>query len=562
LFWRKGFSYSSPVFLLVFGFIQRFKFLVWVSMFMVRADSRGGVLGALFEASPLSCREIIERTGLSRSQVYNALYRCWRSGLVLRTRDTIYERERVFRGRKGSSSHMLPYHLYVPGDGDLKEVTLGGRLFVGFSEEYLDPRGGGSVSKAKRVLGFLAEHRDGAFFSREVVEALREHRVKPGDVMSNIRRFERKGLVYVRGYKSDGGQTPFKEGYLLTWLDPEMPREEAILDAVRRTDRALEGRASSSPVMERIHRIRDMVLEHSELRKLVSPRYMINELKCTPTELRVSLGRALQLYPDLKVVKLFDAYRYLYHDRLSPEDLAAAVEMKKNYIRIESGAANRIGHNWEAVAEWFIDRFTTGARFMTQKHRKGAMDSRRITLHLIKSVGGRRRSAEVDRVWEVTPGVFSPTITYVLSCKWGLVNKKHVDDFLEVLRWSKSFGVDTPEGREIKNGVTGVFAASAFNPRENVQLKDDSKITLAQYAARRQLQLITAAEFNEKLRDRGIEKYVTVQKICKASKDESDVREILDALWDKPKSARGELQRTTNKNQDLYRFEEKLEKTG
>ena len=104
-----------------------------------------------------------------------------------------------------------------------------------------------------------------------------------------------------------------------------------------------------------------------------------------------------------------------------------------------------------------------------------------------------------------------------------------------------------------------MFAASAFNPRENVQLKDDSKITLAQYAARRQLQLITAADFNEKLRDRGIEKYVTVQKICKASKDESDVREILDALWDKPKSARGELQRTTNKNQDLYRFEERLE---
>ena len=63
--------------------------------------------------------------------------------------------------------------------------------------------------------------------------------------------------------------------------------------------------------------------------------------------------------------------------------------MRRNYIRIAKGRANRIGHNWEAVAEWFIDRFTTGARFWTQNHRIGGMDSRRITLHLIKGVGDR-----------------------------------------------------------------------------------------------------------------------------------------------------------------------------
>jgi hypothetical protein len=98
------------------------------------------------------------------------------------------------------------------------------------------------------------------------------------------------------------------------------------------------------------------------------------------------------------------------------------------------------------------------------------------------------------------PGVFAPPITYVLSCKWGLVNKGHVDDFLKVLQWSRDFGVDTEDGRKIKNGVVGVFAASAFNPRENVRLKDESTISLAQYAARRNLQLVTSAEFNVKLR--------------------------------------------------------------
>ncbi|RJS88158.1 hypothetical protein CW704_00285, partial [Candidatus Bathyarchaeota archaeon] len=136
-------------------------------------------------------------------------------------------------------------------------------------------------------------------------------------------------------------------------------------------------------------------------------------------------------------------------------------------------------------------------------------------MHLIKGVGGRRNSAEVDRVWEVTPGIFAPPITYVLSCKWGLVTKKHVDDFLEVLRWSKEFGVDTPDGREIKQGVVGVFAASAFNPRETVQLKDESRISLAQYAARMRFQLLRASDFNQKLHEKGCPRTVTVQKICR-----------------------------------------------
>ena len=48
------------------------------------------------------------------------------------------------------------------------------------------------------------------------------------------------------------------------------------------------------------------------------------------------------------------------------------------------------------MAEWFIDRFTTGARFWTQSNRK-VMDPRRITLHLLKSVGGRRRRARMTR---------------------------------------------------------------------------------------------------------------------------------------------------------------------
>lgn len=67
----------------------------------------------------------------------------------------------------------------------------------------------------------------------------------------------------------------------------------------------------------------------------------------------------------MKDLKIFNNYKYFYHSSLAEEDLKAAVEIKENYIRIVKGSANRIGHNWEAVAEWFIDKFTTGARFWT-----------------------------------------------------------------------------------------------------------------------------------------------------------------------------------------------------
>lgn len=119
--------------------------------------------------------------------------------------------------------------------------------------------------------------------------------------------------------------------------------------------------------------------------------------------------------------------------------------------------------------------------------------------------------------------------------------------------------MDTPDGRETKNGVVGVFAASAFNPREHVRLKDGARISLAQYAARRNLQLVTAADLNRMLREKGCPKTATVQKICRAARDEAQVRETLDAFWEKPGEATETLGRLRRDNVDIYKFEEKLE---
>jgi len=407
---------------------------------------------------------------------------------------------------------------------------------------------------------FLEENCDRAFYSKEIAEALKGEGVKPRDVMSTLRRAERKGLVYIRGYRTHDRQTPFKEGYLITWIDPDKPREQALEEAIQRTEKALAEKASTSPIIERVHRIRDVIIESTKLRDLVSFDYIRNKLGCTEHEAEGALKRALQLYPDLKEVKVFNAFRYYYHSSLSQEDLRAAIALKENYIRMTRGRMNRVGHNWEAAVEWFIDRFTTGATFKTQKHRGNRMDPRRITIHLIRSVRGRKYNAEVDRVWMVTPGVFAQPITYVLECKWGLVRKRDVDDFLDVLKWSKDFGVDTPDGRRVKQGVIGVFAGSAFNPKEKVRLKDETEISLATYAARMNIQLLKASDFNIKLRERGVPKEVTVQKICKVCRDEKEVREVLEEIWRNPEKSMEILHNVSEKNREVYEFEKMLEK--
>ena len=103
-----------------------------------------------------------------------------------------------------------------------------------------------------------------------------------------------------------------------------------------------------------------------------------------------------------------------------------------------------------------------------------------------------------------------------------------------------------------------MFAASAFNPHEGVRLKDDTTISLASYAKRMEMQLLKASDFNEKLREKGCPKKVTVQKVCKIAKDEEEVRELLDAIWKDPEKGEKILARTMEKNGKIYQFEKML----
>jgi len=107
--------------------------------------------------------------------------------------------------------------------------------------------------------------------------------------------------------------------------------------------------------------------------------------------------------------------------------------------------------------------------------------------------------------------------------------------------------------------VIGVFAGSTFNPREKVRLKDETEINLPAYAARMNIQLLKASDFNEKLRERGIPKNVTVQRICRVARDESEVRELLDFIWENPEKSEERLTKLLEKNRDVYEFKKLLE---
>ncbi len=521
-------------------------------------SSQNVILGLLADGKPKSHRDVLEKTGLTESGVWQALRRAWENDLILRTKKPLYEPERLFKGRAGIRRNLRAYHLYLLKPKRVDKLQLRGHEYVSYSKRYLDVRGGGTRSKARVVLEFLKKNSRKAFYSTQIADALKDNGVRTVDVMSNARRWEKRGLVYIRGYRTEERQTPFKEGYLLTWIDQGEDRDQALQEAVDRTTKALMKQSSTSPIIERVHRIRDMVIEASKLRDLVGFDYIQTKLECSDAQAEEAVRRALQLYTDLKEVKVFGAYRYFHHASLDERDLKAATGFKENYVRVAKGRANRIGHNWEACVEWFVDKFTTGAHFQTQDHRGNGMDARRITLHLMKPVGDRRANAEVDRVWTVTPGPFAPPTTYVLECKWGLVTKRDVDDFFNVLRWSKEFGVDTPDGRQVKQGLVGMFAGSAFNPTENVQLKDGKTISLASYASRMNIQLLKASDFNQKLREHGCSQEETAQKICRTAREENDVRRLLEDIWRNAAEAKKLLADAAQKNRDVYDFEIQL----
>lgn len=523
------------------------------------ASTQRVVLGLLADGVPRGVHVIHLETGLAKRAVEGACYRAWKGGKLLRSKEALFGRLIQRRGRAGTVSNFRSYYMYTLRPEGEDSLVIDGVAYVLYADEYLSSKVPKGKSKSQKIIDYIKENRERAFYSNDIFVALKGEGINKSDIMSTVRRYEKKGQVFVRGYRTEKGQTPFSKGFLMTGLDENLPRKQAIEEAFQRTEKILFEDPGSNVTGQRVRAIRDQVIAATQMGEIVGMDFIQNHLKCTKGQAKYAVDRTLRLYRDVKSISIFN-YRYLYHESLSDEELRAAVIMKENYIRKVKGRDNRIGHNWESAVEWFVDTFTRGADFLTQQHRDKTIDSRRIILHLIKSVGGRRYNAEVDRVWSITPGPFSQEITYVLQSKWGLIRKRDLDDHLEVLRWSNEFGVDTPEGREIKQGVMGVFAGSAFNPNDKVRIGQE-KITLAQYAARKNLDLIKASDLNQRLRNRNVDQFVTVQKICRFVQDEDEVRDTLKKIWNQPEKARDFLTELAEKNKELYEFEKMLEET-
>jgi hypothetical protein len=70
--------------------------------------------------------------------------------------------------------------------------------------------------------------------------------------------------------------------------------------------------------------------------------------------------------------------------------------------------------------------------------------------------------------------------------------------------------------------------------------------------------LIRTADLNDKLRLRGCEASVKVQRVCRVSQDEEEVRDVLDRIWESPDSAIALLNKVALSNQRIFDLEQKL----
>jgi len=515
----------------------------------MNANSSKIVLECLSDRKPRAAVEIAEKTGLNYNQVRGALVRLAAKKLVLRSEKYLTSVSVNHHGPKRLVTQNLRwYYLWKINDG--VQFVDG----VKFVEYRGDPRGN-KESVAKKILRFLKEHKNEAFFSSELAEALG---VKASHIMSNVRRLEKKGLLLVRGYMRGNRETPFQRGFLISYIDENEERDKAVKKAFDNTEKRIS-EIDDVQSLQNIRRIRDIIIVNTSRKKLTSLDYLESSLRIKRSSLKYLVSKLLQLYTDIQKVTIFNNFVYLYHISLNTDDLVKLIESEKQYIRTFSGQKARIGHNWEAVVEWFIERFSSGIQFWEQKHRTPNTDPRRITVFLVKPISTNRSRAEFDRVWTARANPFVEPTTYVLECKFKIVRKSDIDLFFEKLRWSKEFGTYSDTGeRVIRQGVIGLFAASAFNPADRVVLPTGD-VTLPQYAVMRGIQLISAADLNKKLQVKGVDKKITVQKIARYCRNETEVREVLDKIWSNPKAAESILKEVLTKNEDIFNFEKMLE---
>jgi len=218
-------------------------------------SSREQLLALMGDGKPRSSRAVADQLPFTDRAAESVCYRCWKAGLLLRAAKPIRERNRRFAGRAGSRYNTRSYYLFILQNGsDETEVENLRFLSFGKTPRVVKP------NKSQLILNFLRKNIDKAFYTSEIAKLLKDQGITIRDIAANLRRYERRGRVFFRGYRTAEHETPFAAGYIVTYLDASKSRSQAIAEALQRTDSLLEGGSHINPLAERIRVIRDEIL--------------------------------------------------------------------------------------------------------------------------------------------------------------------------------------------------------------------------------------------------------------------------------------------------------------
>ena len=216
--------------------------------------SRDKLLELMSDGKPRSSRDVADQLSFTNRAAESVCYRCWKAGLLLRAAKPIRERNRRFAGRAGSRYNTRSYYLFVLQNGS-DETEAENLRFLYFSKT---PRIA-KPNKSQLILTFLRENVDRAFYTSEITKLLKDQGITIRDIATNLRRYEKRGHVFFRGYRTAEHETPFAAGYIVTYLDASKSRGQAIAEALQRTDSLLEGGSHINPLAERIRVIRELI---------------------------------------------------------------------------------------------------------------------------------------------------------------------------------------------------------------------------------------------------------------------------------------------------------------
>jgi hypothetical protein len=453
-------------------------------------------------------------------------------------------------------------HLWKPRTNGETSCFVNGEAFIEHK-----PRPSKSLSQS--IIEYVREYlHDRAAFTTGLRTKLEERlgtSIRQSMVMYVLGRYRHRE-VYVRGYQSADKMTPFEQGFAVTWIDPHLPREQALAEAKERTDKLLQDEQTTSPLFQRVHSIYDIVTDASLKRDIAGQIYVMSEVGCSRHQLELALKKTMEFYPSIKRVSIFGdeqgnyGYPHYYNEKiLSHDDLDAAVRAKQQYLMKVKKCDERKGHALEGVVWWSLEKFRR-ARFLPQRHRTEGMHPYRHTLHLIKPVRRRKKSAEIDGVWESRePALLcnNEEVTNLIEVKFNLIRRDDVEDLLDIARFSKEFGADDRHGRVIRNGVVLWMAGAAIDNRASI-LVGNEYLTIASFAARLGIKFIPISQINEQLQHHGWEK-ASVKAICRKAKDAHEAMEMLDQIWAHPEKAKEIIAKYAEQNKSILEQERMLE---